>query len=571
MLQRLVRLAAHPQLLWHNVLIFCDYLRVRAWDNGGLARQPDAAPRGDVYIVSLSGMIYGTKLKSLLGKGLQRHGYRPVVICSRTARWPQRYFKAFGIRDFIYLDDMPVTDEEETRAELTTDEFFRGTINFPRVKTWKFDGAPIGQYALSTVARALHRGMPDLADVEVLRRLRQEMVKGIANFLRARRLVRAIARPACWLFNEMNYTDFGPLFFAAYERNENTIQFVHALRDRALVFKRITPETYRVHPNSVSRSTLEALSSRNWTHVHDEMLEHEFNARYSGRWSLYRRDQEGAVTKSADEVRTQLSLASGKKTVVVFSHILWDANLFYGDDLFDDNEHWFVETLRAACRNDRVNWIVKLHPAMKWKLALDGSTGELTEDAVIREKVGTLPPHVKLLYPTTDINTFSIIQITDIGVTIRGTIGIELASLGIPVITAGTGRYSGLGFTIDPPTRETYLDALSRAESIGPLRPDQLAAAKRYALALFCLRPWVMSAFENVHDNRIRGAHPLNPRLEIRAHDLADLNASTDLRKFAEWATASRAVDYLEPWPDSAHRGEPGRLRGASARAASPL
>ena len=36
--------------------------------------------------------------------------------------------------------------------------------------------------------------------------------------------------------------------------------------------------------------------------------------------------------------------------------------MFYGRDLFADQEEWFVETVRAAAANDAVNWVVKLHP-----------------------------------------------------------------------------------------------------------------------------------------------------------------------------------------------------------------
>jgi hypothetical protein len=49
--------------------------------------------------------------------------------------------------------------------------------------------------------------------------------------------------------------------------------------------------------------------------------------------------------------------------LVVFSQVLWDANLFYGEDLFEDAGEWFVETVRVACANSAMNWLIKLHPA----------------------------------------------------------------------------------------------------------------------------------------------------------------------------------------------------------------
>ena len=51
--------------------------------------------------------------------------------------------------------------------------------------------------------------------------------------------------------------------------------------------------------------------------------------------------------------------------------------------------------------------------------------------------------------PYSEISTRSIFGVTDYGITIRGSVGFELPCFGVPVLTAGTGFYSGRGFTID--------------------------------------------------------------------------------------------------------------------------
>ena len=45
---------------------------------------------------------------------------------------------------------------------------------------------------------------------------------------------------------------------------------------------------------------------------------------------------------------------------------------FYGTDLFGSYEEWFVETMKIACANPHVNWIVKIHPANIVKNVRDG-------------------------------------------------------------------------------------------------------------------------------------------------------------------------------------------------------
>jgi hypothetical protein len=550
MLAKTFRVLSSRRQIEDNARLLLDYLSLRSWDNGGLRRGAPARDAQPVYIPSLSGLLYAVKLESMLAKAMQLAGLRPVIVTRRRRPWwMSRVLGAFGISDYVYLDDLPQAAEDEAHARDLAASLVRDGVSLPLVKKWNDAGAPVGQYALSTLARVQHKGMPDLRDAKIVAALRAELERTILNVTQARRLVKALPRGACWLFNEVNYSDYGPIFYAAYEAQNNVIQFGHALRDRALIYKRLTPETYRLHPNSVSRSTLDTLATQSWTSHQQQALDEEFEGRYRGKSWFYRRDQAGARIKAADEVRRQLGLDPAKKTVVMYSHILWDANLFYGDDLFDDNEHWFIETVKAACANDRANWVIKLHPAIKWKMEWDGAKGELDEEVAIRQKIGALPPHVKLLYPNTDINTYSLLSLTDVGVTIRGTIGIELSCLGVPVITAGSGRYSGLGFTHDPATRADYLQLLSRVQDLPKLDAAQLDLARKYAYTLFCLRPWAMTSFENSYDTAIKGFSQFNPALKLRARSFVELQRAEDLRKFARWAIGEKSVDYVEPWP----------------------
>jgi hypothetical protein len=549
MLAKTLRRLSSRKHIEESARLLLEYLSLRSWDGGGLRRGAVSGEARRAFIPSLSGLLYAMKLEAMLGKALQLNGVRPVIILRQRAWWPERFFGAFGITDFVYLDDLPLTSADRDEAHAFAESRVRGAVTLALVKTWTHEGAPVGQYALSTLARMQRKGMPDLASEQTLSALRAELARTVLNMIQARRLVASLGEGACWLFNEVNYSDYGPVFYAAFQARNNVIQFGHALRDCALIFKRLTHETYRIHPNSVSRDTLDTVRGQPWTESHLRALAAEFDGRYGGKSWFYRRDQEGTQMKDKVEVRRQLALDPAKRTVVVYSHILWDANLFYGDDLFDDNEHWFIETLKAACANDRVNWLVKLHPAIKWKMAWDGAAGELNEDAAIRRHLGALPDHVKLLYPDTDINTYSLLSLTDVGVTIRGTVGIELACRGVPVVTAGTGRYSGLGFTLDPASRAEYLALLARVDEVTPLAPAQLDLARRYAYTLFCLRPWQMTSFANAYDTAVRGFSHFNPSLRLRARSFKELEQAADLRKFAHWAVQESAVDYLEPWP----------------------
>jgi len=202
--------------------------------------------------------------------------------------------------------------------------------------------------------------------------------------------------------------------------------------------------------------------------------------------------------------------------------------------------------VRAACANPRINWVVKLHPDLVWKLKYEGYTGELRDIIALRSAVGRLPEHVKLVPPETDISTFSFFDITDYCVTVRGTIGIEMACHGIPVLTAGTGRYSGLGFTIDSSLSKEYLERLGRIETIPPMAPGDIELARRFACALFKWRLWEVKTVETVKLPMKQTGHPLDHNLVAHVQTFAQLAEQEDMREFARWL-ASDKTDYFQP------------------------
>ena len=283
--------------------------------------------------------------------------------------------------------------------------------------------------------------------------------------------------------------------------------------------------------------------SSEWTGRHERILEEEFATRYgSGQKHPDAGLQEGKVVLSPDEVRARLGLDPDKKTVVLFSHILWDANFFFGEDLFEDQETWLVETVKAMCANPAVNWIVKLHPANLIK----GATRSNDEEA-IRDAVGELPPHVQLMQPDTDVNTYSLFRCIDAGITIRGTVGLELPCFGVPVLTAGTGRYSGMGFTNDSASVAEYLGKLARIQDLPRLGAEETELGKKHAYGLFHLRPFLFTSLNASYMGRdaFAAQHPLAANLEMVLRTPREIEEAPDLREFVRWAEDAEKLDYL--------------------------
>jgi hypothetical protein len=546
--RKLWRAARDPARTREQIDIARDCARFERRYGEMLRSIPTPADGPRALFVSLADWPYQVKIEGLLGKGLALGGYTPVMLTLPNARWAQRYFNTFGIDRFVYLEEFERTPTADV-VEEALQHALSGEVTFEGVKALTFRGARVGVHTLSSLSRTFRQGRVSLTDPEIRATLERQLRDSMLATFQAERVLDAV-QPDLVLFIEKGYHAFGSIYDIAVDRGLNVIQFVHAgihAKD-ALVLKRFTPETQKFHPTSLSADTWRLVREMPWTAERERELQDEFRVRYDD--SEKHPDagiQAGKRMKSADEIREELGLRPDRKVAALFSHILWDANMFFGEDLFEDQETWLVETVRAACENDQVDWIVKPHPANVHK----GVAGlELNDKAAIESRIGSLPPHIRLLEAETDINTYSLFAVADYGITIRGTIGLELPCFGIPVLTAGTGRYSGLGFTIDSENAEQYLERLRHIHEIPPLDRETIEAAKRHAWALFRLRPFRLTSAESHYAEPDKLMHPLGYNLDLTLRSAEQVRHASDLRRFAEWAADRSQLDYLSGLPD---------------------
>ena len=537
-------IAARARQLRTRTIVERDYRAFRRRYGAVVGPSPPTL-RGTALLASLTYSIYQLKLEGMLSKAFQLKGLEPVAVVPADSEVPRRYLELFGVRRFFRIGDFLDASAEQRAAEEA--EALLASVSAPAdLKALTFRSADVGRQALSTVSRYLHEGGVELRDPRAQALLARLLPEAIRTALASERLL-AELRPDLVLFNERNYADLGPMSDLALARGLNVVQFVAGFEDDTLVFKRYTAETRAIHPRSISDESWPLVAAMEWSPERDRELDEDFARRYDRTATFLARWNQGWTRRvPREEIVRRLGLDPARKTAVVFSHVLWDANMFFGRDLFADQEEWFVETVRAACATPSVNWVVKLHPANVWKRKRDSVTGELDELTAIRERVGELPPHVHVLEPDTEISTWSLFDATDWGITIRGSIGFELPCFGVPALTAGTGFYSGRGFTVDSETASEYLERLRAIDTVPPPTPSQVELARKHAWALFRARQTRFTSFRSVFKPLKRVADPFEASIEIALRSADELARADDLRRLGEWAVESRALDYLE-------------------------
>lgn len=509
-----------------------------------IAQGAPAPTSGKTVWMLGSNWVWGYKFEAMLLLALRSQQYATAVVETQYSSWCRKYHRLTGNRRFI---DYTVFQRQTAALapEAQWREFVNSKPTIPNLIDLTYRNVDIGRIVLSNILYQNKFKKFDIADPETLQAVYRELVIVQRNIFAAEKMLEQ-ETPSLGLVLEKGKTPYAELFGAMIAKGIPVIQFNHSQSRCDFSLKRYTLQNRYQHPFSLDESTWEKVKVMKWSAEQEQALMKTFEESYSkGNWFNRKFLHQGKKIKSADAVREQLQLDPAKKTAVIFSHVLWDATFFYGRNLFDDYETWLIETVRAACKNPQVNWLIKFHPDLVWKLKIEGYSGELRDVLAVRSSVDHLPDHIKIVMPETDISTYSFFEITDVCLTVRGTIGVEMACHGVPVLTAGTGRYSGLGFTLDCASREEYFQKMASIQDILPMSREQVELARRFAHTLFTVRPWKLRAFENIQLDMDRVNNPLSMNLTPKVRSFAEFEQAPDIRRFAAWAISGE-TDYLD-------------------------
>lgn len=155
-----------------------------------------------------------------------------------------------------------------------------------------------------------------------------------------------------------------------------------------------------------------------------------------------------------DRLRTHSAARLGfdpdKPVVTVFNHAVSDA-LGTNRELFPTLADWFADTAAFAEKNTDAQWLFLDHPSQ----ALYDGTGFFDQIAKQHRK----SKHIAFR-PSATLSKNALWSLTDLGVTVRGSVSNELPAYGIPVIQAGWSEWSSCGLSIVVDDADAYWKTL---------------------------------------------------------------------------------------------------------------
>jgi hypothetical protein len=523
-----------------------------AW--AGIAQD---APRGDAnrpfWLVGALPMVGSIHYEMLAGLVSRITGCAPVVLQTETrfAPWQRRLHQAIGHHQFLDMltFELGVTDlaiPSDFQAILTKEATLHDLLDL------QYRGVPVGRIALTNIGDRHKFTRLTLDNPQHRTELYNDLLS-VQRWVHAAETMLQHQRPEQIFFIERSFSPSAELSYVAGREGIPVIHMFNSTKGGEFRFKRFGYQDQLQSPLSFGSESWDYITGdMPWSASMSQNIIDELDAQYlSGAWGSYVFYKSDRRVFSPEEMRERFGLSQDRETAVVFSHILWDQPYQSGTALHDDYETWLIEVIKLAIQNDKLNWLIKLHPDLNWALQTYGkdTSEDLRELQALRSVTGDLPPHVQLVMPDDEASTYSYFAITDYALTVQGTIGMEMAARGVPVITGGTGRYSGYGFTVDPTTRKDYATTLLNLpdESL-TMTNDQIDLARRYIYATNRLRPWRIQALQDFKRDHEPFEFALDFGLRPTVDTYAAFQQSPDIQALAAWF-AGHTPDYLNDVP----------------------
>lgn len=286
------------------------------------------------------------------------------------------------------------------------------------------------------------------------------------------------------------------IYYLAIGNNIPVTQYTRGPYQNSLGIKKLFLKNWWHHPLSDSKAILnQKIDDSNFPNDWEKKLLNEISKRYERNHWYDRNLIVGAKNKQSFK---KLFHKDIEDYVLIVPHIFWDATFSYGESIFEDYLSWLVEVLNLASKTN-LKYICKLHPDLEWK-SKRLMKGFDHLDFISKKVSEFKADNVRILSPETEISPLSLIKNAKAVLTVRGTAGLEAACFGVPTMTAGSGRYSSFGFTINSSSKEEFEKNFLEIKNLKSLSNDQIENARKLAFKIFFQKPLILNSLNLARD-----------------------------------------------------------------------
>jgi hypothetical protein len=384
----------------------------------------------------------------------------------RDCSWPaENVYKTLGLKIHRMSDWLSPVERAEAQR-------IASTVPFGEIEALTFDGLNIGEHAHAGALRFFATGSLNeepLAEPILRRYLESALLTAFAS----RRLVRTVGFTSA-VFTHGIYVPWGIVGEVARREGVRVSNWNVAYRKRRFIFSH--GDTYHHTLLSEPRDHWEQLDL---SASQERELMQYLGSRREGMfdWIVFHRP----TSQDPQAIAKQIGLDPDKPAIGLLTNVSWDAQLHYPANAFPNMLEWLAHTCEYFAARPDLQLLIRVHPA-----EISGFPPSRQPIlAELRKRLPRLAPNIIVVPPESGLSTYALMSLCNSAIIYGTKMGVELTSVGLPVIVAGEAWIRNKGITLDASSPEEYFHLLSQLPFAERLSPPQLARARRYAYHFF--------------------------------------------------------------------------------------
>jgi hypothetical protein len=384
----------------------------------------------------------------------------------RDCVWPaERVYKQLGLKIHRLGDWLTDDDRAEARRVAST-------LPIDQVEAFTFDGLAIGEHAHAGALRFFATGSLDdepLAWPILRRYLESALLTAFAT----RRLLRKIPFTSA-VFTHGIYVPWGIVGEVARQERVRVSNWNVAYRKRRFIFSH--GDTYH---HTLMNEPREHWENLDLSAAQERELMQYLGSRREGMfdWIVFHRP----TSQDAAKIARDIGVDPARPVIGLLTNVSWDAQLHYPANAFPNMLEWLVQTCEYFATRPDLQLLIRVHPA-----EISGFPPSRQPIlAELRKRLPRLAPNIIVVPPESGLSTYALMSLCNSAIIYGTKMGVELTSVGLPIVVAGEAWIRNKGITHDASSPDEYFRLLARLPFAERLAPPQLARARRYAYHFF--------------------------------------------------------------------------------------
>ena len=383
-----------------------------------------------------------------------------------NCQWPaERVYAQLGLKVHRYSDWLTAEDRAEARRIATT-------LPADQIEGFSTDGLAIGEHAHAGALRFFATGSLD-DEPEGTAVLRRYLESALLTACATRRLLRTVGFSSA-VFTHGIYVPWGIVGEVARRERVHVSTWNVAYRKRRFIFSH--DDTYH---HTLLSEPAEQWEGLGLSPAHERELMQYLSSRREGLfdWIVFHRP----TRQDPDEIARRVGVDRSKPVVGLLTNVAWDAQLHYPANAFPNMLEWLVHTCEYFATRPDLQLLIRVHPAEISGFPI--SRQPILEE--LRKRIPRLSSNILVVPPESGMSTYALMSLCNAAIIYGTKMGVELTSVGLPVIVAGEAWIRNKGLTHDASSPAEYFRILEQLPFAGRLGSAQLSRARRYAYHFF--------------------------------------------------------------------------------------